>query len=283
MSLYSHIKSIIEEKINDKTTVIAIHGASSSGKSTMGRSLKKILSQFLKVSLISLDTFYKDFTGEDITKYDLDNPDAIEWKNVHQVLSAYHNEEEKIPYWYRDFNSYRSYGPFFKENVKPQIIIVEGMLALNLFSEYEFTGFSAIDPSKGSITRNNIKYPNFNVLKIKLNMCKSRMKHVKLIRDVKERGSKTEVASQQFETQVWPGTEKWIEHEIFSEADFILVHGTFNKIGYKTLLEAISEAFTGIATFENCITTQIDTIPCEGDCYIKHANGFIILDSHISS
>ncbi|KRH93434.1 Armadillo/beta-Catenin/plakoglobin [Pseudoloma neurophilia] len=271
------ILSMLRTQFTTKTKVIVIHGPSASGKSTLAKNLQESLSKEHNVLVLSTDSFYKSFAAKNIEDWDFDNPGAIDWENVHETLRAIHNGDEMVPFFKYSFFDHKSTGPFYYKNTKPDIIIIEGILALNLFSDEHLTDFSPIDSSKGKIVKNTRFYPNFSFLKIKLSICREKMRDIKIKRDILERGRTYERALHQFELQVWPATEKWVENTIF-KADIHLIHGTFNESGYRMFFSAITEYFLQKPEILILKTSCIETIPCSRNCFLQTVDGLVLWD-----
>lgn len=85
---------------------IGICGASSSGKTTLGKKIQELLGKE-KCFLISQDNFYKPLPEtEDATTYNFDNPHAIDFTKLKQFISKIMKREEcQLPYY--DFNNHK--------------------------------------------------------------------------------------------------------------------------------------------------------------------------------
>lgn len=269
--------SFLNSLFTRKRKVIVIHGPSASGKTTFARDLEVALSKRHKVFVLSMDSFYKSFTGQNISAWDFDNPGAIDWGSAHKLLRALHDEKRFLPIFMYSFINNQSSGPTFEKNTYPDIIIVEGILSLNLFSEFNFSDYSPITPSDGAITRNTNSYPNFSILKIKMNICQEKMRDARIKRDMFERGRSFDKVSRQFNFQVWPATLKFVYHPVF-EADIHLVHGTFNKKGYDMLFSALTKYFLNEFMPPRPRTTYIDVIVCNARCFQEKVSGLILWD-----
>lgn len=259
------IKNLLRQKINEKTKVIVLHGSSSSGKSTFAKNLKEAVKNTFKTLIISIDSFY--ISKGSVKNYDFDNPSAIDWVNVCLFLKAIHDKKSHLPYFSYNFKTQQSNGPIMKENTFPELIIIEGIYAINCFSPecFDVCGFDPYNPSKERWQENSNKFPNFCVLTIKLAHCFQKMKSIRVERDILSRGRTEEFAIRQFEEQVWPASKKWINNSHFV-ADIVLIHGTFNSCGYKTLFSALTEFLTGSSKFINHLEETIQSEPCSEDC-----------------
>ena len=110
--------------------IILIGGGSASGKTYV---LKKVLEKLPKdkITVISIDDYYKDFSArpmEERAKINWDHPKAFDWKLMNEQIKALKNgqEIEKPVY---DFTIH---GRSSKtEVVKPnELIVIEGIMAL---------------------------------------------------------------------------------------------------------------------------------------------------------
>ncbi|KRH92284.1 putative Armadillo/beta-Catenin/plakoglobin protein, partial [Pseudoloma neurophilia] len=244
--LKKHLGSIISEKFNRKISVIVLHGASASGKSTFAKNLKNALKSLFKVLILSCDTFFKTSETSDTKIYNFDSPAAIDWQAAHKFLKAIHNKEKYLPNYHYCFETSKSTKLEDIENPFPEILIIEGIYAMNLFSEncFDSKEFSPYDSNLSGFMKNPYKYPKFGILNIKLRTCKDMMSEIRIFRDMDERGRTKNETIKQFSDYVWPATKKWVENPIF-KPDIILIHGTFNKKKLKILFKAITKHFLG--------------------------------------
>lgn len=261
--------NIFSEKLGnseDRTNVLVIHGPSASGKITLATSLKKVLKACFKVMIVSTDSFYKSFPGGDVRNFNFDNPGAIEWDCAHNVLKALHDGEETIPKFEYSFYTHQREKVSLVKNEKPNFIIVEGIMALNLFSKECFNNeYDPFDDSKGGFTENKHKYSNFNILKVQLTTCREKMRKTKMIRDITERGRTKEASLLQFEQQSWPATKKWVECKQF-KADVVLNHGIFNEKWFELFFGALTEHLTGRSLDSEYKDSKNHSYECSEDC-----------------
>lgn len=112
----------------NKPIVIAIAGASGSGKSHFA---KKIQEEIEHSILIEQDSFYKDFSqlsNEELSRLNFDHPNAIDFSEIIQcVRDLKSNQSTKIPTY--DFSTHKRTSEQTILFPKP-VIIVEGILVL---------------------------------------------------------------------------------------------------------------------------------------------------------
>lgn len=288
MNLLSHVKKCLNGSYDPaKKYLIAIQGSSSSGKSTIASNLYRLLQAFgIECFLLEIDKYYKTFETPDkdgdrqehIKKYDFDNPAAIDWTKVYGVLKAIEQEEEYIPTYEYSFITKISNGPYNIINPKPRVVIVEGIYALNTINDQVFD-INMFDPHnsnkviKKEFVKNQNKLQGFENIKIRLMMCKEKSLRIRTGRDMIQRGKTKEMATYQFNNQVWPATIKWVNNSIFQE-DIKLIHGSFNDKKARVMLATFSFYFTGKYVIYK--ETQYDTdcsetydVDCSGECSEK--------------
>lgn len=284
------LNKILDNMMKKQIKVIVIHGASASGKTTFAKNLISVLEKKFRTFLLSTDNFYKSSQSlkENLKKilkndneviYNLDNPFAINFDNIHSTLQALHNEDEEIPIFKYDFFNQQSMGPIYIKNIKPEIIIVEGLYSFNLFNSkiFDIDKFDPYDSSKEGYMKNHHVYENFGILRIRMSICKTRMKNQRVSRDVFERSRTREESLIQFEKQVWPATKKWVNSGIF-QADINLIHGSFNKMNYSLLFKSISEKLLGKKYFKNSFTSTSSLVKCSKDCLIGNEKELWLFD-----
>lgn len=72
-----------------KKYIIAIQGATSSGKTTLASQNYKTLSSCkITTFLFSLDSYYKPFNNSLEEIYDFDNPDAYDWIEINKLINS---------------------------------------------------------------------------------------------------------------------------------------------------------------------------------------------------
>lgn len=110
--------------------LIGVTGGSASGKTSLCNAIHKVLGEY-DCSIISVDSFYKDVTPEQlehITEYNFDHPNAFDFIElscaVQNLLSC---KPASIPVY--DYVNYRRTGEFTTIN-PTKVIIVEGIMAL---------------------------------------------------------------------------------------------------------------------------------------------------------
>lgn len=276
-TLKKEIRQTIKDRFRQKNTgqkfLIAIQGSSSSGKSTIAENIYRMMkSNKVEVFMLSLDCYYKTYKHTDLREYDFDNPGALDWEKIDGVLNAIDNDEEFIPTYSYSFITKKCDGPIYIKNNRPSVVIIEGIYAFNPINEYQFNieKFDPLQTAKkinDEFVRNTKKY-TFRMLKVKLSMCKSKSLEVRIERDVKQRNKPKEESLLQFENQVWPATQKWVNNDIFME-DLKIVHGSFNEDVVIVLIEELANYF-----IEKKV--RIDGLYCDSNlkhCFSVHCSG----------
>ncbi|KAF7684518.1 Uridine kinase [Astathelohania contejeani] len=251
--------------------VVCIQGSSSSGKSTLARSLFNLLtSNGLKCFLLETDKYYKTFPENitDTKSYDFDNPAALDWEKIENVLLALHEDQPVIPCYEYSFITKKSKGPFYIPNNCPDIIIIEGIYSFNtinhkVFDIKKFNPMKSHEMNTPLFKDPSFLFSKFKVLKVRLSVCKSKSFKVRMARDLLLRGKSVEQVIHQFENQVWPATFKWVNSSEFRE-NIKLIHGTFNKQQTRILIATICRYFTGKFPVQN-------DFYLDGDFYLKAA------------
>ncbi|ELQ74012.1 Armadillo/beta-Catenin/plakoglobin [Trachipleistophora hominis] len=276
----NEVIAMVKRRLNNRIKVIAIHGASTSGKTTFANNLYASLKEHMPTFLLHMDSYYKSFTDTDVTKYDFDNPSSVDWDKIHGVLRSIHDGDEFIPTYQYSFVSRKSTGPIMVRNNSPEVLIIEGIYALNLFNRIVFdtNAFDSYDSSKEGYKENENEYPDFGVLKIRLNICKNRMEHTRVCRDVLERDRGYLESTLQFSTQVWPATTRWVHSSVF-KSNIDLVHGSFNTSNYKTLFKCITDCLTGNSLYLAELTNEFDVVDCSKECVNKSNSDLTLYDS----
>lgn len=265
--------------------LISIQGSSSSGKSTLAHSIYKILMQSgIECLLLQLDGYYKT-TENKIKGYDFDNPAALDWSKIRNVLKAVENGDQFLPLYEYSFVTKISVGPIMTRNNNPSVIIVEGIYAFNCINSKVFN-IEEFDPTnsdkiiENEYIESKIK-SQFKVLKVCLTLCKDKSLAVRIGRDVLQRNKTREEAIEQFNNQVWPATQKWVNSNQFEE-DIRIIHGSFNENKAKLFVGSVSFYFTKkMIAFQN-VGYDLDLrylfcIKCSQECR-GNMNSKIILE-----
>jgi len=228
------------------TKIIIIQGCSSSGKSTLATYIhQKLMNNNISCTLIGCDSFYKTFpleyTLENLSRYDFDNPAALNWDAIKETLDAYARNDVVVPEYRYSFVTKISEKKFVK-NVFPKVIILEGIYSFNLFNKevFNLAELDATDSNKTLVDEfigNDYSIPTFSALKIQMLLPKELMRSVRVARDLKERKfnclddmTDTILKNQiieRFETKLWPATQRWV-YSNKNQADIVIEKGTFN-------------------------------------------------------
>merc|ERR1711973_320734 len=117
-----------------KIKVIAIHGPTTSGKTTFCDNLHAMIKDEVRVMKIHLDDYYKTCSHVDVHDFDFDNPAVLDWTKIHALIRSINDGDEYLPTYSYDFVTRESVGPKMIKNTYPQVLIVEGCYALNIFN-----------------------------------------------------------------------------------------------------------------------------------------------------
>lgn len=252
-------------------TFIAVQGCSCAGKSVFTDYLWRNLKKRVNVGFIKMDDFYTgttfDYKDERAKTYDFDNPAAINWEKVKSVITQFLNEEPIICGSKYDFSTQKRRDHDFKNNF-PEIILVEGIYAFNVFNEDEFD-CEILNPCKPPLehTENWLKPNDFlkstiekkgcKVIKIELKMEKDKMKQIRMKRDCGTRYGNTskwfmDTLEHRFETLIWPATEKWVICKN-NNADIVIEGGSFNEDRCKEVGQKLFNNYAGTHELEEMI------------------------------
>jgi uridine kinase len=107
---------------------IGITGASSSGKTTLGKKIQEIMGKD-NCFIVSQDNFYKGLPDNtNIDNYNFDEPEAIDFDELYKFISKImNNEEADLPYY--DFSCHKV-SHIRKIKFRGKCIILEGIFAL---------------------------------------------------------------------------------------------------------------------------------------------------------
>ena len=237
--------------------IFAIQGCSCSGKSTFASFLERSLCKYLKVIKISTDNF-NDTTSlinSEEKLIDFDNPARINWEKLKDVLMAYYRGEEFINSSEYNFITQRRKDIEIK-NIYPDVIIVEGIYAFNLFNKKVFD-CEKLDPflkpdehkmDDDFYYKENTFKIKADVFKIEFRLKKEKMREIRLKRDSLSRANKEYLKdlSERLDQMVLPAAKKWI-YTKYNEPDVITKGGTFNEKECLILGEKIVKDLTGIS------------------------------------
>ncbi|WP_459129275.1 uridine kinase [Guggenheimella bovis] len=196
--------------------IVGIAGGSASGKSSVVEKIKENLKE--NVLILSLDSYYKSFdemTFEEKLKVNYDHPDAFELDLLLEDLRKLKEGlKASIPVY--DFVKYVRKEEKKTLEGKP-VIIVEGLFAL-----YDERIRELLD------------------LKVFVD-CDSDVRLIRRIRrDAIERGRSTESVLNQYESQVKPMHETFVEPSK-RYAHVILPEGAENTVGLKLLIDTLKK------------------------------------------
>ena len=189
---------IISNEVKTMQKVVLIGGGSASGKTYV---LRKVLEKLPedKVTVISLDDYYKDFSVlpmEERAKINFDHPKAFDWKLLNEQLSALKRGEEIDKPVY-DFTIHGR-SPKTEHVVPKGLIIIEGIMALV-----------------------NKDLRSIGDLKVFISASRERRLVRRIDRDQRERGRTYESIIEQYFTTVLPMYEEIIAPSMYY-ADLIV-------------------------------------------------------------
>lgn len=259
---------------DNKKYVISIQGSSSSGKSTLADSLYNVLvASGIECFLLHLDGYYKT-TENKIKGYDFDNPAALDWDKIDNVLKAIENNDLLLPLYEYSFITKISSGPYMTKNNKPRVVIIEGIYAFNTINDKVFNvkEFDPTNSQKQIVNKfvDNERQMKFKILKVRLTLCKTKSLEVRIGRDMLQRNKNREDAIEQFNTQVWPATQNWVNSSQYRE-DIRIVHGSFNEEKIRLFIASISYYFTNRMISYQKLTYDMDMrslfyTKCSSEC-----------------
>ncbi|KAL6122646.1 hypothetical protein NUSPORA_00323 [Nucleospora cyclopteri] len=248
---------ILKEKWHKKKIcLLVLQGSSCSGKTTIANFINDKLKNQYKVDVISTDNYYKDFpydlTAETLSKYDFDNPAALDWELLEKTLFEYALESKTITKYSYDFNTKKKTAVVVK-NMRPQILIIEGIYSFNLFNQKKFNipEFDCLKTRKEHnfteefIMNNSDISSYFEILFVQLKLPKELMKKIRINRDVEHRYKNTtkeflRVLEARFEKLIWPSTVAWVYNQ-HNRPDILIEGGSFNEKNCCSLCKGIFE------------------------------------------
>lgn len=165
---------------------IGIAGGSCSGKTWLATRLHEQLGK--ECGTLSLDDFYKDRSDvplEERGKINFDDPEAIDWERLEEVLSAFRKERPaRIPRYDFATHTRMEEEPFLRPT---RLLIVEGIWPFHVATVREMFGVKIF-------------------LRSDLGVCEAR----RIDRDVRERGRNAKGVREQFQTHTIPMYEKFV-------------------------------------------------------------------------
>ena len=195
--------------------IILIGGGSASGKTFV---LRKVLEKIPadKITVISIDDYYKDFSVlpmEERTKVNFDHPKAFDWKLMNEQIKALKNGQtiEKPVY---DFTIHGR-SPKTEKVVPKELIVIEGIMALV-----------------------NKDLRAMGDLKVYINCSRERRLVRRIDRDQKERGRTYESIIEQYFSTVLPMYEEIIAPSQYY-ADLIINNEGYNNRSIDVLVSVI--------------------------------------------
>lgn len=273
-----------------KRYIICIQGPTSTGKTTFAKRLHGLLSRGgISTYAFGLDSYYFKPLNPDLDEegYDFDNPGALDWKNIFDVLKALRDKE---PFIQRNVYSISSYGEVSvvrEANSMPNVIIIDGVQAFNtisskIFNIKEFDPYDTEKAISNEFVDSFLRMGDFKILKVLMTNCASRILSVRLKRD-ELMGRKRDAIVKRFYSKTFPSTLRWIYSPLYS--NFIkIIHGNFNHEKVELLMDELSLYFFGrkIATDESKemdLSNELG-VECTGECEYG-GKASIVLDDKI--
>lgn len=268
----------VKNKLQQEPLFIAVQGATCSGKTTFSQNLKRNLEKICKVEILSLDNYYKPTPGLDCVNeyYNFDIPGAFDFEGVAQTLEAFANKKSQVVKQKYDFMTMNS-DKYYEDNQYPDVVIVEGLYAFNVFQEKVFNT-EILDPKQrvknilesgrelfvkntfDFFTNNNIK-----AYKILLSMTETLCRKLRMTRDRTYRFKEASVEfknnlEKKFDENIWPATKEWVYSPDLKPTKCI-EDGTRNNERCIEIFQEINQMFT----------TQVNTatFTVEESCEIK--------------
>ncbi|CAK79009.1 unnamed protein product (macronuclear) [Paramecium tetraurelia] len=215
--------------------LVGVTGGSAAGKTTLCETIKREI-QFdsdVDMTILSCDSFYKevDKTKIDITQYNFDHPDSIDWDYAFQVISTLlSGKPSKIPNY--------SFVTYKRENedgiiIPAQVIVFEGILAL--YDER---------------IRNCMSYKIFIHCDDDIRLCR------RIIRDVNERGRNVTSVLFQYSQFVKRSFENFIQ-PFMSQADLIIPGHRSNHVSVAFIVNHLKNMAKQNGLLREKLNTQL--------------------------
>ncbi|ORD93685.1 URK [Enterospora canceri] len=235
-------------------TFILIQGATCSGKTTVAEMVLRRIEKRKRVALIPLDDFYARRAFRHLEQrakdYDFDNPAAFDWESLAECIQGYLNKDEMIKMCSFDFIS-QKFRVFYVANTQPEIVIVEGLYAFNLFAKYSFDtarmeAWAPPESNPYSLKENEHGFHLCQNTKVLLKMDKSATRALRYKRDTCSRYTRDEHdlfqmdLEERFEKFIWAARNKWV-HAPHFEPDIVAENVVQSPSRCAHLVETILE------------------------------------------
>ncbi len=200
--------------------LICVCGGSGSGKTTVTEEIKKIFPKKLKLLHLSLDRFYKNSLNDLNVNYlhdnvNFDHPKSFDWTLIRKVINDLINHKPvKVPYY--DYKKSKRLNKF--QTLKNyDVIVFEGILTLydNEINKKANIKIFVDTPSDERFIR-------------------------RFLRDINERGRKTDDIIKQWRTIVRPMFNLFVSPQK-ANADIVIPWYNFNNVAIRTLNASIKE------------------------------------------
>ncbi len=224
-SIMDFIKKILGIMPRKKRLIVAFQGAEYTNCSYAARSLERTLNRnIIETLVISVKSYYKtvDLDPESLKNFEYWNPAAIDWDLMKKTFDDLAAENETVQRCRFNSLTLESF-PYVEKNRFPDVIIIEGLYAFNLFSKEMFDiakldCFKPVDRQvyKPYIPNPNKYYESFEfervlfyhekeeALRDLIKRIYSYKKHKRSIKKVKSE------VEEIFEKKHWPVLTKWV-------------------------------------------------------------------------
>ncbi|CAD8139766.1 unnamed protein product [Paramecium octaurelia] len=215
--------------------LVGVTGGSAAGKTTLCETIKREIQydSDVDMTILSCDSFYKevDKTKIDITQYNFDHPDSIDWDYAFQVISTLlSGKPSKIPNY--SFVTYKREDE--DQIVLPaQVIVFEGILSL--YDER---------------IRNCMSYKIFIHCDDDIRLCR------RILRDVQERGRSVESVLFQYSQFVKRSFENFIS-PFMSQADLIIPGHRSNHVSVAFIVNHLKNMAKQNGLLREKLNTQL--------------------------
>ncbi len=239
-----------------KPLLIALQGASHSGKTSFAHYLESSMKKMnINVLRIQSSSYFKDIKNHSKSEknYDINNPAAINWDLMRKTFDDLKDKNETIQSCIFNHATCTS-EPYLKQNTFPDVVILHGNFALNLFNEeiYNVVEYDCMQPSTQKIDLEYIKNPydysdDFNIFRViflieKMEAFNIRSERIMeryyhdLVDDETRKNFKNGLYSH-FCEKIWPSVVRWINYDC--TPDFIIEDGHRNAHARVTVADEI--------------------------------------------
>ncbi len=169
------IKFCLGASLNENPLIIAIQGETQSGEDIFASYLENTLKSYnFNVLRLCVKSYWRTIKEDEdaVENYDFNNPAAVDWDLMRKTFEDLRNKKKATHYSAFDFFTGKS-KPYLQKNVFPNVIILNGNFALNLFNKkiYNVVDFNCMKPQNQKIEVEYIENPDdfskdFNIIRI---------------------------------------------------------------------------------------------------------------------